>query len=249
MPDLRRIIQRIPKHRQTLLFSATIPPEIERLSREILRDPVQIDVGRRPTPAAGITHAVYPIAQNQKTSLLTLLLRSPGMTAVLVFTRTKHRADRLADQLKVRGFSVTAIHGNRSQGQREDALREFKSNKVQVLVATDIAARGLDIDDVTHVINYDVPNTPEDYVHRIGRTARAEATGDAFTLVSFEEEAAMQEIEKSLGQTLPRVTRPDFDYGPMTPRVPPPTTIAPKPVTPPVQGMHSTRRPLRRRGL
>ena len=249
MPDLRRIIQRIPKRRQTLLFSATIPAEIERLSREILHDPVQIDVGRRPTPAAGITHAVYPVAQNQKTSLLTLLLRSPGMTSVLVFTRTKHRADRLADQLKVRGFSVTAMHGNRSQGQREDALRDFKANRVQVLVATDIAARGLDIDDVTHVINYDVPNTPEDYVHRIGRTARAEATGDAFTLVSFEEQAAMQEIEKSLAQTLPRVTRPDFAYGPMTPRVPPPASITPAPPKPPSQGMHSSRRPLRRRGL
>jgi len=247
MPDLRRIIQRIPKRRQTLLFSATIPPEIERLSREILHEPIQIDVGRRPTPAAGITHAVYPVAQNQKTSLLTLLLRSPGMDTVLVFTRTKHRADRLADQLKVRGFSVSAIHGNRTQGQREDALEAFKQGKVQVLVATDIAARGLDIEDVTHVINYDVPNTPEDYVHRIGRTARAEAKGDAFTLVSFEEEAHMQEIEKSLGQTLPRVTRPDFSYGPMTPRVPPPSALAPKPAAPPVQGMHSTRRPLRRR--
>jgi ATP-dependent RNA helicase RhlE len=245
MPDLRRIIQRIPRKRQTLFFSATMPPEIERLAREILHEPISIDVGRRPTPAAGITHAVYPIAQNQKTSLLTLLLRSPGMNSVLVFTRTKHRADRLADQLKVRGFAVGCIHGNRSQGQREDALDAFKENKTQVLVATDIAARGLDIEDITHVINYDVPNTPEDYVHRIGRTGRAQATGDAFTLVSFEEEAKMQEIEKALGQTLPRVTRPDFQYGPMTPRVPPPAAV--KPVAPPAQGMHSTRRPLRRR--
>jgi ATP-dependent RNA helicase RhlE len=247
MPDLRRIIQRIPKRRQTMLFSATIPAEIERLSREILHEPVQIDVGRRPLAAAGITHAVYPVAQSQKTALLTLLLRTPGLETVLIFTRTKHRADRLADQLKVRGFQVTAIHGNRSQGQREDALQAFKAGRVQVLVATDIAARGLDIDDVTHVINYDVPNTPEDYIHRIGRTARAEAKGDAFTFVSFEEEAAMQEIEKSLGQSLPRVTRPDFNYGPMTPRVPPPSAMAPKPVAPPQQGMHSTRKPLRRR--
>jgi ATP-dependent RNA helicase RhlE len=248
LPDLRRIIQRLPKKRQTLLFSATIPPEIERLSREILHEPQQIDVGRKPLPAAGITHAVYPVSQNQKTSLLTQLLRTPGMGSVLVFTRTKWRADRVADQLKVRGFDVECIHGNRTQGQREQALERFREGKVQVLVATDIAARGLDIDDITHVINYDVPQTAEDYVHRIGRTGRAQAVGDAFTLVAFEETAAMQEIEKSLGQALPRVMRPDFDYGPMTPSVmhsPAVTPAAPPP--PPVDGMHSTRKPRRRR--
>jgi ATP-dependent RNA helicase RhlE len=244
LPDLRRIIQRLPKKRQTLFFSATMPPEIERLSREILHEAVSIDVGRRPTPAAGITHAVYPVAQNQKTSLLTLLLRTPGLNSVLVFTRTKHRADRLADQLQARGFNVACIHGNRSQGQREKALEVFREGKATVLVATDIAARGLDIEDITHVINYDVPNTAEDYVHRIGRTARAEAVGDAFTLVAYEETAAMQEIEKALGKTLPRVTRPDFDYGPLTPRIVP-TAVAPPP--PPSHGMHSTRRPLSRR--
>jgi ATP-dependent RNA helicase RhlE len=248
LPDLRRIIQRLPRKRQTLLFSATIPPEIERLSREILHQPTSIDVGRKPLPAAGITHAVYPVAQNQKTSLLTLLLRTPGMGSVLVFTRTKWRADRVADQLKVRGFDVECIHGNRTQGQREQALDRFRDGKVQVLVATDIAARGLDIEDITHVINYDVPQTAEDYVHRIGRTARAQAVGDAFTLVAFEESATMQEIEKALGQALPRVMRPDFDYGPMTPRVLPaaaPSAAAPPP--PPADGMHSTRRPLKRR--
>ena len=245
MPDLRRIIQRIPKQRQTLFFSATIPPEIERLSREILKDPASIDIARRPVTAAGITHAVYPVAQNQKTSLLTLLLRAPGMGSVLVFTRTKFRADRLADQLKVRGFDIGVIHGNRSQGQREEALDAFRDGKCQVLVATDIAARGLDIEDITHVINYDVPGTAEDYVHRVGRTGRAQAVGDAFTLVSFEEEAAMQEIEKQLGQTLPRVVRPDFDYGPMKPVLP---SAAPPPsAPPPSHGMHSTRRPSGRR--
>jgi ATP-dependent RNA helicase RhlE len=192
--------------------------------------------------------AVYPVAQNQKTSLLTLLLRTPGMGSVLVFTRTKWRADRVADQLKVRGFDVECIHGNRTQGQREQALDRFREGKVQVLVATDIAARGLDIEDITHVINYDVPQTAEDYVHRIGRTGRAKAVGDAFTLVAFEEAAAMQEIEKSLGQALPRVMRPDFDYGPMTPSVLPSPSIAPPaPAGPPVEGMHSTRRPLKRR--
>ncbi len=246
LPDLRRIVRRLPARRQTMLFSATIPPQIEHLSREMLHDPVSVDVGRRPAAAAGITHAVYPVAQGKKTALLTLLLRSPGLSLVLVFTRTKHRAERLADALQVRGFSVARLHGNRSQGQREHALGSFREGKVQVLVATDIAARGLDIEAITHVINFDVPPTAEDYVHRIGRTARAEAVGDAFTLVAPEEEVVMSEIEKSLGQSLPRVTRPDFDYGPYVP-----VTIQrpPPPAPPPAQGMHSTRRPLRRRGL
>jgi ATP-dependent RNA helicase RhlE len=245
LPDLRRIIHKIPKARQTLLFSATMPPEIERLSREILKDPLQIDVGRRPLPAAGITAAVYPVAQNRKTALLTLLLRSPNMNSVLVFTRTKHRAERLGEQLQSRGFSVAIIHGNRSQGQREQALEAFKRGSAMVMVATDIAARGLDIQDISHVINYDVPNTAEDYVHRIGRTGRAQAVGDAFTLVAYEEEAAMSEIEKSLAQTLPRVIRPDFDYGTYVPLPPPPPV--PAAAVPPAQGMHSNRKPLARR--
>jgi ATP-dependent RNA helicase RhlE len=245
LPDLRRIIHKLPKVRQTLLFSATMPPDIERLSREILKDALQIDVGRRPLPAAGITAAVYPVAQNRKTALLTLLLRSPNMNSVLVFTRTKHRAERLGEQLQSRGFSIAVIHGNRSQGQREQALEQFKAGKAMVMVATDIAARGLDIQDISHVINYDVPNTAEDYVHRIGRTGRAQAVGDAFTLVAYEEEAGMSEIEKSLGQTLPRVTRPDFDYGTYVPLPPPPPQSAA--ATPPTQGMHSNRKPLARR--
>jgi ATP-dependent RNA helicase RhlE len=244
LPDLRRIIHKLPKVRQTLLFSATMPPDIERLSREILKDALQIDVGRRPMPAAGITAAVYPVAQNRKTALLTLLLRGPNMNSVLVFTRTKHRAERLGEQLQSRGFSVAVIHGNRSQGQREQALEAFKQGKAVVLVATDIAARGLDIEDISHVINYDVPNTAEDYVHRIGRTGRAQAVGDAFTLVAYEEEAGMSEIEKSLAQTLPRVIRPDFDYGTYVPLPPPPPQAA---AAPPSQGMHSLRKPLARR--
>ena len=244
MPDLRRIIYKIPKIRQTLFFSATMPAEIERLSREILKDPVKIDVGRRPTPATGITAAVYPVPRNRKTSLLTLLLRDPNMSSVLVFTRTKHRAERLAEQLQSRGFSVACIHGNRSQGQREQALDAFKGGQAMVMVATDIAARGLDIQDISHVINYDVPNTAEDYVHRIGRTARAQRVGDAFSLVAYEEEAAMSEIEKSLGQTLPRVTRPDFDYGTYVPLPAPPPQTAAAPLG---QGMHSNRKPSARR--
>ena len=170
------------------------------------------------------------------------------MGSVLVFTRTKHRAERLYEQLKVRGFNVDCLHGDRSQGQREQALEQFRNGQIQVMVATDIAARGLDIQDITHVINYDVPSTAEDYVHRIGRTGRAQAVGDAFTLVSFGEEAAMGEIERSLGQALPRVLRPDFDYGPVKPIMLSP--MIPKPIVagpPPEPGMHSTRRPLKRR--
>ncbi len=244
LPDLRRIIHRLPRKRQTLLFSATIPAEIDRLSREILHNPISIDVGRRPTAAVGITHAVYPVAQGQKTGLLTLLLRGGGLDRVLVFTRTKHRADRLADSLEIRGFTVQRIHGNLIQSQRERSLEAFRQGKAQALVATDIAARGLDIEGITHVISFDVPNTPEDYVHRIGRTARADAVGDAFTLVAPEEEAVMREIEKSLGRPLPRVIRPDFDYGPYVPMPPPPPAA---PAAPPVHGMYHTRRPLKRR--
>ncbi len=246
LPDLRRIVRRLPRNRQTLLFSATIPADIARLSQEVLRDPVSIDVGRRPTPAAGITHAVYPVAQTHKMPLLTVLLRTPGMTSVLVFTRTKHRADRLADALEIRGLSVARLHGNLTQKDRERELAEFRGGSAQVLVATDIAARGLDIMSISHVINYDVPNSAEDYVHRIGRTARAEAVGDAFTLVAPEEESAMREIEQSLGGTLPRVTLPDFDYGIFAPA---PAPAAAAPARPAVQGMHSMRRaaPRRRR--
>ncbi len=244
LPDLRRIIRSLPRKRQTLLFSATIPAEIGRIAREILQNPVSIDVGRTPVAAAGITHAVYPVAQGQKTALLTRLLRGGGLDRVLVFTRTKHRADRLADSLEIRGFSVQRMHGNLNQSQREESLESFRTGKAQVLVATDIAARGLDVEAITHVVSYDVPSTPEDYIHRIGRTARMDTLGDAFTMVSAEEEAAMREIEKSLGKVLPRVIRPDFDYGAYVPLPPAP----PKPAAPPVQGMHSTRRPLRRRG-
>ena len=242
IPDIRRILRKLPKKRQSLFFSATLPHEVGRLSGEILQDPVAIEVGRKPKVAAGITHAIYPVAQTHKTAMLTLLLRTTEMGATLVFTRTKFRADRLADRLKSSGFSITCIHGDRTQQQRDKALSEFRTGVVQVLVATDVAARGLDIEGITHVINYDVPPTAEDYVHRCGRTGRAQKVGDAFTLVAFEEEAAMKEIERALSQTLPRVIRPDFDYGVMQP-LPPATASKP----PSSEGMHSTRRPRRRR--
>jgi ATP-dependent RNA helicase RhlE len=216
LPDIRRILRHIPKKRQTLFFSATMPPPIAELTREMLHDPVTINLERRSAPAIGITQAVYPAPQGVKPALLLKLLQAEVQDA-LVFTRTKHRADRLAKYLALHKVSVERIHGNRSQAQRTQALEGFKKGRYKVLVATDIAARGIDVTALGHVINFDVPAAPEDYIHRVGRTARAEMTGSAFTLVSSEEEADLRAIEKAIGRRLPRVTVPDFDYTPKAP--------------------------------
>ena len=221
-PDIQKILRVLPPKRQNLVFSATISSEISRLIHQILHDPVTIQIGQRATPAVGIRHAVYPVPRHLKTELLIELLRGQGMTSVLVFSRTKHFADRLSQTLEKRGFKVSVLHGNRSQSQRLHALEQFRRGRSQVMVATDIAARGLDIDDISHVVNFDVPHTPDDYIHRIGRTARAEATGDAFTLVDREEEPLVKDIEKSLNRTLPRVTLPNFDYKKSRPSTPGP---------------------------
>ena len=212
LPDIRRILRHIPSRRQTLFFSATMPGPIAELSREMLRDPATINLERRSAPATGITHAVYPVPQHLKPVLLATLLQQGEMHDALVFTRTKHRADRLAKFLAQHNLKVERIHGNRSQSQRTEALAGFKSGKYRVLVATDIAARGIDVTALGHVVNFDVPVVPDDYIHRVGRTARAEATGSAFTLVSPEEEGNLRGIEKAIGRRLPRVTVPDFDY-------------------------------------
>jgi ATP-dependent RNA helicase RhlE len=212
LPDIRRILRHIPSRRQTLFFSATMPGPIAELSREMLRDPATINLERRSAPATGITHAVYPVPQHLKPALLAALLKKGEMHDALVFTRTKHRADRLAKFLAAQNLRVERIHGNRSQSQRTEALAGFKSGKYRVLVATDIAARGIDVTALGHVVNFDVPVVPDDYIHRVGRTARAEATGSAFTLVSPEEEGNLRGIEKAIGKRLPRVTVPDFDY-------------------------------------
>ncbi|MBI4227515.1 MAG: DEAD/DEAH box helicase, partial [Candidatus Omnitrophica bacterium] len=201
LPDIDKILRLLPPKRQNLLFSATMPPEILALTREILHDPVTIQVGHRSAPAVGIRHAVYPVPRHLKTELLVELLRGEGMTSVLVFARTKRSADRLARDLQRHGVRVSLLHGDRSQGQRLHALEQFRYGNAQVMVATDIAARGIDIEDISHVINFEVPNTPDDYIHRIGRTARAEATGDAFTLVAPEEEPVIREIEQALRRT------------------------------------------------
>lgn len=212
LPEIRKILKQLPPRKQTLFFSATMPPPIADLTREMLNNPVRIAVERQAAPAVGITQAVYPVSQELKSSLLLKLLQAGEMQDTLVFTRTKHRANRLADFLVSHGVKADRIHGNRSQTQRTAVLAGFKSGTIQVLVATDIAARGIDISQLGHVVNFDVPLVPEDYIHRVGRTARAEATGDAFTFVSPDEEADLRRIEGAIKKRLPRVTVPDFDY-------------------------------------
>ena len=212
LPDIQRILKQLPARRQTLLLSATMPGPIVALARQILRDPVAIQVERPAAPATGITHTVYPVPQELKSALLVELLKQPGTRSVLAFTRTKHRANRLADYLARHGIKADRIHGNRSQAQRTQALAGFKDGRFQVLVATDIAARGIDIDALSHVVNFDVPGMPEDYIHRVGRTARAEAVGDALTLVSPDEETDLRGIERAVGSRFTRAQLPGFDY-------------------------------------
>ena len=212
LPDIRRIVAKMPGRKQTLLFSATMPPVIAGLAREILKNPESIQIGRKTAVAVGITQAAYPVADHLKTALLRHLLRETEMPSVLVFTRTKHSAKKLTRVIAEDGFKVAELHSNRTQAQRTKAMEGFRRGDYQVLVATNIAARGLDVEHITHVISYDVPHVPEDYIHRIGRTARAKAEGDAFVLVSPPEEGSLSQIERQIGQRLPRVTLPDFDY-------------------------------------
>ena len=212
LPDITRILRHIPSKRQTLFFSATMPPAIAKLATDILKNPATVALQRQAAPAVGITQAAYPVPQHLKASLLVELLRRGLMKQALVFTRTKHRANKLAEHLVGSGVSAERIHGNRSQSQRTQALAGFKSGRFPVLVATDIAARGIDVEALSHVINFDVPAAPEDYIHRVGRTGRAELTGEAFTFVAPDEETDMRAIERAVRQSLPRVTLPDFDY-------------------------------------
>ena len=212
-PQINRVVAEIPKYRQTMLFSATMPPEVEALSRKYLRKPHVVQVGRRSMPAAGVTHAVYPVPRIRKTQLLTELLKDKAMDSVLIFTRTKHGADRVVRDLRQTGVEATAMHGDKTQKERTRALEDFKSGTIRVLVATDVAQRGLDISGITHVINFDVPQEPEDYVHRIGRTGRAESSGDAYTLMSPDEIAMVRTIERVIGQEIPRISVPGYDFG------------------------------------
>jgi ATP-dependent RNA helicase RhlE len=212
-PQINRVVAEIPKYRQTMLFSATMPPEVEALSRKYLRKPQVIQVGRRSMAAIGVTHAVYPVPRIRKTQLLTELLKDKAMDSVLIFTRTKHGADRVVRDLRQAGIQATAMHGDKTQKERTRALDDFKDGTMRVLVATDVAQRGLDVSGITHVINFDVPQEPEDYVHRIGRTGRADSSGDAYTLMSPDEIAMVRTIERVIGQEIPRISVPGYDFG------------------------------------
>ena len=222
LPDVRRILRKVPAERQTLFFSATIPTPIATLSKEILRDPVRIDLATKGAPAAGITQTIYSIDQLRKADLLIeLLKKDSNIYSAIAFTRTKARANRLAAKLEKHNITTERIHGDRSQAQRTRALADFKNGKYRILVATDIAARGIDIAALGHVVNYDVPMVAEDYVHRVGRTARAKATGDAITFVAPDEEKYFAQIERALGRRLDRAKNP--------PLPPPSANAAPPP--------------------
>src|ERR1043166_6762067 len=212
MPDVRRIVERCPKNRQTLLFSATIPPEIERLCQWALRNPETGEIGQRRSPAETVTHALYPVANDQKDALLQELLKRTDFDQALIFCRTKHGADRVARNLQHEGHAVAVLHSNRTQRERESALSGFRDGRYEVMVATDIAARGIDVEQISHVINYDVPHHPEDYVHRIGRTGRAQTVGDAFTIMTGDDVREVAEIEHFIGQKIPRVKLDNFKY-------------------------------------
>jgi ATP-dependent RNA helicase RhlE len=222
LPDIKRILQYVPGRRQTMLFSATFPKEIEKLAAQALRDPKRVAVGLA-RPAHTVTHMLYPVPHHLKRGLLLKLLAQTDANSILIFTRTKHRAQRLAKQISAKNYSVTSLHGDRTQGQRRAALKGFKQGKFQIMIATDIAARGLDIDSISHVINYDMPDTADAYIHRIGRTGRAKRTGDAFTLITQDDYPLVRKIEKIMKHKLPHKTLEDFDYGVPVPIYPNPS--------------------------
>lgn len=211
LPDVRRIIKQLPTKRQTLMFSATMPDDIRKLTDEVLRDPVTVKVGHT-GPANTVSHALYPVAQHLKTELLLELLKQTDTESILIFTRTKHRAKRIGQQLEKAGYKAASLQGNLSQNKRQDALDGFRNGTYQILVATDIAARGIDVLSISHVINYDMPDTTDAYTHRIGRTGRVAKTGDAFTFVSHEDEPQVKNIERVLGGRIERRTLKGFDY-------------------------------------
>jgi ATP-dependent RNA helicase RhlE len=232
LPDVKRIIKAVPAERQTMLFSATFPGEIEQLASQSLRNPQRISMGLS-RPVHTVTHALYPVPPHLKSALLLKILKQTSTESVLIFTRTKYRAQKLAHQIERAGYKVTSLHGDRTQGQRQSALKGFKDGTHLIMVATDIAARGLDVESISHVINYDMPDTADAYIHRIGRTGRAERTGDAFTLVTPEDNDLIRTLERIMGEPLPRKTFDDFDY-----KIPAPPRSAPD-----SRGM---RRPLQR---
>jgi ATP-dependent RNA helicase RhlE len=213
-PQINRIVAQIHPYRQTLLFSATMPPEVEALARKYLRRPTVVQVGRRSAAATTVRHYVYPVPKHKKTELLRHLLHEMNAEdSILVFTRTKHGADRVVRDLEAAGFTAEALHADKTQAQREQALAKFKEGRVKILVATDIAQRGLDISGISHVVNYDVPQQAEDYVHRIGRTGRAAKEGDAFTFMCADEIGMVRTVERVIGQEIPRISVAGYDFG------------------------------------
>jgi ATP-dependent RNA helicase RhlE len=221
LPDIRRIVKQLPRKRQTLLFSATLSSEIEKLTHEFQSQPATVQVGRRSNPAETVTQVAYEVPKHLKLALLVSLLKQPNMETVLVFSRTKHGADRIARKLESEGIKTGTLHSNRSQNQRLRALSSFKAGEVRVLVATDIAARGIDVDGISHVVNFDFPMTNEDYVHRIGRTGRANAVGDALSFVASDEHGDLRSLERFIGRGLPRKRLDGFDYSAAAPPEPP----------------------------
>ena len=217
LPDIKRIVQTLPTNRQTLLFSATLSPEIEAITHKFLRTPKIVQIGRRSNPAETVTQFVYEVPKHLKSALLVHLLREPSLNMVLVFSRMKHGADRIARSLEAQGIRTATLHSNRSQNQRLRALKDFKSGAVRVLVATDIAARGIDVDGISHVVNYDFPMHPEDYVHRIGRTGRAHAVGDAISFVTPEDLSALRSLERFIGRGIVRKRSDSFNYSATAP--------------------------------
>jgi ATP-dependent RNA helicase RhlE len=216
LPDIRKIVKQLPERHQTLLFSATMPADVLGLAREVLNDPATIRIGND-IPASTVSHTLYPVEQHLKTTLLMKLLRQTATDAVLVFTRTKHRTTKVARQMKTAGFPVTSLQGNLSQNQRQTALNGFRNGTYRIMIATDIAARGIDVNSISHVINYDMPDTVEAYTHRIGRTGRADKRGNAFSFITPQERDFAGAIEHILGERIERRTLQDFDY-----TVPPP---------------------------
>ncbi|MBM4426255.1 MAG: DEAD/DEAH box helicase [Chloroflexi bacterium] len=211
LPDVRRIVKAVPEKRQTMMFSATFPADVELLAQQALKQPQKIAMGIV-KPAHTVTHALYPVPPHLKSALLIELLKRTDTNSVLVFTRTKYRAQKVSQQILRAGFQVTSLHGDRSQGQRQSALKGFKDGRHQIMVATDIAARGLDVESISHVINYDMPDTADAYIHRIGRTGRAQRTGDAYTLVTHEDNDMIRILERIMGSPLERKTIENFDY-------------------------------------
>ena len=243
LPSVKRILKLVPAQRQTMLFSATFPQEIEQLASQSLKNPKRITLGLG-KPARTVSHALYPVPQHLKAPLLLELLKETDTNSVLIFARTRHRARRLTQQIERAGFKVTSLHSDRTQVQRQSALSGFKNGHFQILVATDIAARGLDVESISHVINFDMPDTADAYIHRIGRTGRAERTGDAFTLVTPDDNVMVKSLEKIMGQVLQRQTLKDFDYtAPLAPSRHPLRAEPDQPLT--IQRPRIARRPMR----